>query len=241
MTLDDNSAIDGTGPEDGELYAGLRRSVAGATLTTSAADVVALGRRTRNRHRAVAAGVGTGMAAVVAAIGVLVPGSGAGDRTGAATPPPTSPTAPRVQAPRVQALSVQDAGFTLEARTDGTVTMAIMDAFDPVKLQAALDKAGVPAAVQRVSVSADEGGFSGCAPTPGVGSDHKATRVVIQSNTRQKEGVTITIRGDEMPAGDVLSLVRIDYVRPGSAKPERSLGMLDVLTGRPGKCVPTKS
>ena len=37
--------------DDEEVFAGLRRSVAGATLTTSVADVTALGRRTRKRRR----------------------------------------------------------------------------------------------------------------------------------------------------------------------------------------------
>jgi len=74
MSIDD---IEQTGADD-DLFAGLHRSVAGATMTTSAADVVALGRRTRTRHRAVAAGVGTSMAALVAAIGVLAPTGGSG-------------------------------------------------------------------------------------------------------------------------------------------------------------------
>ncbi|WP_194900137.1 hypothetical protein, partial [Catenulispora pinisilvae] len=75
MSTDDMDAL---APGDEELLNGLHRSVAGATLATSAADVVALGRRTRTRNRAVAAGIGTSAAAIVAAIGVLAPSGGAG-------------------------------------------------------------------------------------------------------------------------------------------------------------------
>ena len=67
--------------------------MAGVTLAISTADVVALGRRTRNRRRAVAAGIGTSAAAIVAAIGVLAPSAGTG--TG-----PVQNAAPQKAAPR---------------------------------------------------------------------------------------------------------------------------------------------
>ena len=229
MSIDD---IELTGADD-ELFAGLHRSVAGATMTTSAADVVALGRRTRTRHRAVAAGVGTSMAALVAAIGVLAPSAGTGAGSG-------------------QTLKIQDAGFALEKGADGVVKLTVDQLVDPAKLKAALDKAGIKSDAQRVDLPTDwddNAKIPDCAQTPGVRTDWKATQEVADNrrptpNTTPKvttfppgapSPVIYEFRPGQLPAGDVISVVQ--FVHRTSDGHTRELDMLTILTGMPDKCV----
>jgi hypothetical protein len=220
MSIDD---IEQTGADD-DLFAGLHRSVAGATMTTSAADVVALGRRTRTRHRAVAAGVGTSMAALVAAIGVLAPTGGSGTTV------------------------VQDVGFTIQKGADGSVDVAVHDAFDPVVIKAALDKAGVKNDVQVVHLPADwdwKGGtIPDCAATPGAKRDPRVNEEAAKKHSSAPRLKISTGDGSYFvfpvfPAGDVVAVVRFyphDPVVGSNSMPY--LNGITALTGMPGKCVP---
>lgn len=69
--------------------------------------------------------------AVVAAIGMLAPTSG------------------------TNAAGLQDVGFTLEPHADGTVLLTWKDTVNPDKLHDAMDKAGIPADIQRVPIPDD--------------------------------------------------------------------------------------
>ncbi|MEZ0106072.1 hypothetical protein ABH920_000053 [Catenulispora sp. EB89] len=234
---------DTTGDE--EVFAGLRRSVAGATLTTSAADVAALGRRTRNRHRALAAGLGTSAAALVAAVGVLAPSAGTG---GGSAPTAKSPVT----------LDIQDAGFTLQKHADGVVDLTMQEVFDPAKLQAALTKAGIKSDVQEVSMPADWDNRTpvDCAASVGVERDEKAITEALENVPHNNQPVPpgpgsagqalkslpkgggspvlYEFRPGQLPARDVVALIRFDYGHGAG----HQMSMLDILTGMPGRCVP---
>jgi len=233
MNTDDYDTLT---PDDEELLAGLRRSTAGATLATSAADVVALGRRTRNRHRAVAAGIGTSAAAIVAAVGVLAPS--AGSRT----------------------LTIQQAGFTLQKHSNGVVDLTVQDVFDPAALRAALDKAGIRSDVQQVSLPADWDDRTpvDCAARPGVERDEKAMTEALMNAPHEPDpavlpgpgsaqqavkilphggsGVLYEFRPGQPPAGDVVTLIRFDHSL-GAGK-TRSFSMIEILTGELDHCTP---
>jgi hypothetical protein len=239
---------------DEEVFAGLRRSVAGASLATSAADVAAFGRRTRNRHRALAAGIGTSAAALVAAIGVLAPSAG----TGAGGAPNAQAQGTKVSQSAVT-LDIQEAGFTLRKHADGVVDLTMSDVFDPAKLRAALDKAGIKNDFQEVKMPADwvDKTPVDCAATPGVERDEKAITEGLENvpnvsradvppepgsqgqaikslPTDGRSPVLYEFRPGQFPATDVVALVRLDY---GDSAKERA-PMLDILTGMPGTCVP---
>jgi hypothetical protein len=179
---------------DDELFAGLRRSVGSVAMTTSTAEVVALGRRTRTRHRMAGAGIGTGVAAVVAAVGVLAPsaGTGAGSTSGdRAQGANTSQSA--------QTLDIRDVGFTLQKR-DGVVDLTVAEVFDPAKLKAALDKAGVKNDVQEVAGPADPKTEKHCAVAPGVERDEKAMSEALTYPELAKAGIVPTPGRDFMAA-----------------------------------------
>ncbi|WP_194907163.1 hypothetical protein [Catenulispora rubra] len=248
--------------DDEEVFAGLRRSVAGATLPTSAADVAVLGRRTRNRHRALAAGIGTSAAALVAAVGVLAPsaGTGAGGTSTAKNP---------------VTLDIQDAGFTLQKHADGVVDLTMQEVFDPAKLQAALTKAGIKSDVQDVRMPSDWPAMTpiDCAASAGVERDEKAISEALENTphgmppnlgpggqarrvpnldapsvprgpgssgpaitkpTGEGSPVLYEFRPGTLPAEDVVALFRFDF----TGKAEHRMSMLVILTGMPGKCVP---
>lgn len=252
--------------DDEEVLAGLRRSVAGATLATSAADVAALGRRTRNRHRALAAGIGTSAAALVAAVGVLAPSAGTG--AGAATNA-------QGQSGSAVTLDIQDAGFTLQKHADGVVDLTMQEVFDPAELKAALNKAGIKSDVQEVSMPADWDVRTpvDCAATPGVERDEK---VITEALENTPHGMP----ADLGPGGQARRVPNLEAPSvprgPGSSGPaitkpagggspvlyefrpgqfpatdvvalirldyggsaKHQVSMLDILTGMPGKCVP---
>lgn len=232
-------------PGDDDLLAGLHRSVAGAAMTTSAADVVALGRRTRNRHRAVAAGIGTGAAAVVAAIGMLAPsaGSGAGSADAAGTAPNamaqravTSTTGTTAPSSGAQLLNIQEAGFSLEEHADGTVLLSLTDAFDPAKLQAAMDQAGIPAAilVRQLPDSWDpKQVLIRCTPDPGV---HIVGPDVDKILTDFTPGASpkLKFNKSEIPAGDYVTLERFE------SHGRIVGGSFSIKVGRQTTCVPER-
>lgn len=177
--------------DDEEVIAGLRRSVAGATLTTSIADVTALGRRTRNRHRAIAAGIGTSAAALVAAVGVLAPSAG--------TP------AGSADAGSATVLKIQDAGFTLEEHGDGTVLLTFLQAMDPKKLQAAMDKAGISADIQRVPIPDDWDQNRGI-ECQGDRAKFDAAPHDAITWAKPHDLHNLVIHKDKIPAGDFIAL-----------------------------------
>jgi hypothetical protein len=231
-------------PGDEEVLAGLHRSVAGATLATSAADVVALGRRTRNRHRAVAAGIGTSAAAIVAAIGVLAPsaGSGAGATTNAVAQKAVTPGTERVvttpgtekatTTPAVQTLNVQEAGFSVEEKADGTVHLTITQIIDPAVIQSVLEKAGVPAVilVQQVPQGWDLTRGIECTPDPGVvdaGSiNGKAVKISYA------HGFDFVIDKSAIPAGDYMTVMQFQ------SHGRQAGTQFGLKTGRQTTCVP---
>ena len=189
-TQQDPDGFDTTIDEE-EILAGLRHSVAGATLTTSVADVTALGRRTRNRHRAIAAGIGTSAAALVAAVGVLAPSAGT--------------SAGSTNAGRATVLKIQDAGFTLEEHGDGTVVLTLSEALNPDKLQAALDKAGISADIQRIPVA------DNWDPNRGIECKGELTQMVNAPSDaitllKPHDYNDLVIHKDKIPAGDVVAL-----------------------------------
>lgn len=208
MSTDDFDSLDTLTSEEDELLAGLHRSVAGARMAADAADVVALGRRTRNRHRAVAAGIGTTALAIVAAVGM----------------PASSP-----HSSGGQLLNIQDAGFTLEEHADGTVALSVRDAFDPAKLHAALDRAGIPSAilVRQIPDGWDLNWGIDCTPDPGV---HPAGAEAVGALRAGESNVAIY--KSKIPAGDFLTLYRFE--RPG----QTPVGWLGLNVGRQRTCVP---
>jgi hypothetical protein len=235
MSTDDFDRVAADGEE---LFAGLYRSVAGAGMSTSAADVVALGRRTRTRHRAVAAGIGTSAAALVAAIGVLAPsaGTGAGGTQNAAGRPAQGAVIPGAGTNTntgAQVLDIQEAGFSLQEQADGTVTMNLGAAFDPNKLQAAMDKAGIPAAIliQQVPDGWDMGRGIQCTPDPGV-------HPVGPSATEFFKGIfgpskaDVQIIKSKIPAGDFITLMRFEQHGRNMG------GEFGAFVGRQTTCVP---
>ena len=221
--------------EDEEVLAGLRSSVAGATLAVGVADVTALGRRTRNRHRAVAAGIGTSAAALVAAIGVLAPsaGTGAGTATNAAGPGQAAVTTSTTSSSGGLVLNIQEAGFSLEEHADGTVLLSLSDAFDPAKLQAAMDRAGIPAAilVRQVPDGWDlrKGGIQ-CTPDPGVHSAGEVNKVL--KTLTPGPSPKLELNKSDIPAGDYITLERFEsHGRIVS-------GNFSIKVGRQTTCVP---
>ena len=255
MNTDD---FDSMTHEDRELLASLHRSVAGATLAADTADVVALGRRTRNRHRAVAAGIGTSAAAIVAAIGVLAPSAGTGAGSGAvpnaasqkavathtdnaATTPSTgqAATTPGADKPATtpgtaQTLHIEEAGFTMDEQADGTVHLTITQIMDPALLQSALTKAGVPAAilVQQVPKGWDLSKGIECTPDPGVIDAGAAGGFKIRPG---KGGYDFVIDKAAIPAGDYMTVLQFqDHGRQMGTQ----FGM---KVGRQTTCVPRYS
>jgi hypothetical protein len=210
MSTDD---FDTLAPGDEELLAGLHRSVAGAALTAGTADVVALGRRMRNRRRAVAAGIGTSAAAIVAAIGVLAPSAGTGTGGG-------------------RDLTIRDAGFTMREHSDGTVFLTVDQAFSPTLLQAALDKAGVPSAVlvEQLPAGWDATRPIQCKDTAAV---HAPPMPVSGIGLAVVDGRTeYRITKSAVPAGQFVTLVQFRG-RPGTVWD--SFGL---RTGRQTTCEP---
>lgn len=234
MSTDD---FDTLAPGDEEVFAGLRRSVGGATLPAGAADVVALGRRTRNRHRAVAAGIGTGAAALVAAIGVLAPSAGTGAGTNAAgrgIVAPTSSGKPAATPGGAQPLDIQEAGFSLKEQGDGTLDLAVKDLLDPAVLQSVLDKAGVPSVilVQEVPAGWDYSLGLRCTPEPGVRyAGNTVSHQVLRLQTAADPN-HIVIDKSAIPAGDYLTLVQFQT----NGQPGMTSFGLNV--GRQTTCVP---
>lgn len=244
MSTDDYD-FDTLTPDDGELLAGLHRSVAGATMTTSAADVVALGRRTRTRHRAVAAGIGTGAAAVVAAIGMLAPSAGSGPGAGneaargrvpnavAQDTGTVSTTRPNTGGSSAgdRVLNIQDAGFSLEEHADGTVLLSLGDAVDPAKLQAAMDQAGIPAAIIVRPMPQGWEGVIRCTPDPGVHIAAPDIEKILMDATREPSP-KLKFNKSEIPAGDYVTLERFE------SHGRIVAGTFSVKVGRQTTCVP---
>jgi len=233
MSIDD---FDRTGSDEDELFERLHRSLAGASLTTSAADVVALGRRSRNRHRALAVGIGTSAAAVVAAIGVLGPsagiGSGSAPHNTAQGANTTRGAGTTDASGGAQTLDIQEAGFTLEAKGDGTVQLSMREVFDPDKLQAALARVGIPADIRRVTLPARPDGYLECAPTPGVTADTRAVGAMTKLPGSDNDAEpTLVFRPAALPAGDVVALTMFVGA---DGKPHYS--QLSIMTGRSGPC-----
>jgi hypothetical protein len=251
---------DTIGPGDEELLAGLHRSVAGVTLAVGTADVVALGRRTRNRRRAVAAGIGTSAAAIVAAIGVLAPsastgtGTGTGSGTGAvqnaapqkavtpgtekaATTPATTPGTEKTTTPTpptpgaVQTLNIQETGFSLEEKADGTVHLSITQISDPAVVQSVLAKAGVPAVimVEQVPQGWDLTKGIECKPDPGVvdaGTLGGAIKIDLT------HGWDFTIDKAGIPAGDYMTIMQFE------SHGQNAGSQIGMKVGRQTTCVP---
>ncbi|MEY9862390.1 hypothetical protein ABH935_008035 [Catenulispora sp. GAS73] len=231
--------------DDEEVFAGLRRSVAGATLATSAADVAALGRRTRNRHRALAAGIGTSAAALVAAVGVLAPSAGTGTGPVLNAPPQkaVTPGAERtVTTPgtetaatkpgTVQTLNVQEAGFSMEEKADGTVHLTITQIIDPAVIQSVLEKAGVPAVilVQQVPQGWDMTRGIECTPDPGVVDAGTVGGKVLKINPAH--GYDFVIDKAAIPAGDFMTVMQFQ-------SHGRQMGtQFGLKVGRQTTCVP---
>lgn len=233
MSIDD---FDRTGSDEDELFESLHRSLAGATLAASAADVVALGRRSRNRHRAVAVGIGTSAAAVVAAIGMLGPSAGTGAGSAPHNTAQGANTTPGAGTTRAsggaQTLDIQDAGFTLEAKGDGTVQLTLREVFDPDKLQAALARVGIPADIRRVTLPARPAGYLECAPTPGVTADTRTVGAMTKLPGSDNDAEpTLVFRPAGLPAGDVVALTTFVGA---DGKPHYS--QLSIMTGRSGPC-----
>lgn len=208
MSIDD---IERAEPDDEELFAGLHRSVAGAALTTSTADVVALGHRVRRRRRTMLAGLGTSAAALVAAVGVLAPATGGGRS--------------------------QNVGFTMEHRADGGIELTLSQSLDPVALQNAMDDAGITTDIQVVKVpdSWDVGKGVECVRTPGVTrvSPTDAVTTGVLPNGKHDYSKTVIYKS-RIPAGAVIALAAF-HGRGG--QPFFNFGL---LTGKPDKCVPTQ-
>lgn len=248
MTTDDFDTI---GPGDEELLAGLHRSVAGVTLAVGTADVVALGRRSRNRRRAVAAGIGTSAAAIVAAIGVLAPSASTGTgpvqnaapqkavtpgtekaATTPATTPGTEKTTPTPPTPgAVQTLNIQETGFSLEEKADGTVHLSITQIVDPTIVQSVLEKAGVPAVimVEQVPQGWDLTKGIECKPDPGVVDAGTLGGAVKIDFTH---GWDFTIDKAGIPAGDYMTVMQFQsHGREAGTQ-------FGVKVGRQTTCVP---
>lgn len=245
MSPDDFDFDTLTTPGDDAILAGLHRSVAGAAMTTSVADVVALGRRTRTRHRAVAAGIGTGAAAVVAAIGMLAPsagtgtgsgsGSGSGGVPNAVAQGAVSTTMPTTGTSATgEILTIQEAGFSLEEHADGTVLLSLSDIFDPAKLQAALDRAGIPATILVRPVpdgwDLKHGGIQ-CTPDPGVHVPSPEIGGLLKDVTPGRSP-KIVLNKSEIPAGDYITLERFE------SHGQIVAGSFSIKVGKQTTCVP---
>ncbi|ACU77578.1 hypothetical protein Caci_8763 [Catenulispora acidiphila DSM 44928] len=232
--------FDTMAPDDEELFAGLHRSVAGATLPTSTADVVALGRRTRTRHRAVAAGIGTSAAAIVAAIGVLAPSAGTGSGTGAApnaavVPNAVSTTATGTASGGAQTLDIQEAGFSVQEQADGTVHLTLKVITDPAGLQSVLSTAGIPAVVQVEQVPEGWNLSRGiqCTPDPGV-RDAGAVGAAVLGDRPSKLPIPldIVIKKSAIPAGDFVTMTQFQ------SHGRQETTDFGVKTGKQTTCVP---
>lgn len=224
-------------PGDDEVFAGLQRSVGGAGMATSLADVVALGRRTRTRHRAVAAGIGTSAAAIVAAIGVLAPSAGTGVGTAPnaaaqrAVPDSTGSTGTAFGTGQI--LNIQEVGFSLAEQADGTVTLNLGNAFDPAKLKAAMDKAGIPSAivVQQLPDGWDLSKGVQCTPDPGVHPVGPSAREFFNGLAGPLKNEVEIIK-PKIPAGVYITLLRFE-------SHGRQMGLsFGPAVGRQTTCVP---
>ena len=224
-----------TGPDDEELFAGLHRSVAGAAMTTSVADVEALGRRTRRRHRAALAGVGTSAAALVAAVAMLASTTDTGSGT-APVRGVTMATGKRL-APG-QTVDIQEAGFSLRSKGDGKVTLSISEVVDADKIQAALASIGISSRVERITVPANWSGpyckRKEADPQPMSVSDAVADYYRYKDAIVPGVGATaMTINAAYIPAGDVI-LVDVVTLKSFSDKP---FSTWEVYKSDPGPCV----
>jgi hypothetical protein len=233
MSTDD---FDTLTPDDDEVLAGLHRSVSGATMTTSAADVVALGRRTRNRHRVVAAGIGTSAAALVAAIGMLAPSTGSGTPNAVAQGAVSTVPASTAGSSADRLMNIQEAGFSLVEHSAGVFTLKLDDVFDAAKLRGVLDQAGVPSAilVTQVPEGWDLSRGIRCTPDPGVRFETNAEGVFTKDLHAGSEP-SIEIDKSKIPAGDYLTLMmfRTDSHPAG--------GVFGLTVGQQKTCVPEYS
>ena len=200
-----------TGPGDDELFAGLHRSVAGATLSTSVADVEALGRRARRRHRAALAGVGTTAAALVAAVAVLAPpGSGGASR---------------------------DVGFTIEHRADGTIDLTLEQSLNPQALQQAMDDAGIATDIQTIKVPlsmvVERGVYCAQQLVPWARGSDAIEEKILPNGKRDFNHMVID--KSKIPASGVITLIRFEddegnfFINFG------------LTIGKPAPCVPVQN
>ncbi|NUP46876.1 MAG: hypothetical protein HOW97_06110 [Catenulispora sp.] len=227
-TVDD---IEPTGPDDEELFAGLHRSVAGAAMTTSVAEVEALGRRARKRHRALQAGIGTSAAALVAAVAVLAPTTDGGS-SGSARGLTTATGRPLALG---QTLNIQEAGFSLSSKGDGKVTLSIKEVVDAARIQAALASIGISNRVERVTVPANlDRGVPYCEPRSGEQLiDPDPSSIDNGLIPLGRDGMTINAAG--IAAGDVLV---VDVVTLKNWHND-VISTWTVYKSDPGPCIPT--
>jgi len=136
-------------------------------------------------------------------------------------------------------LDIQEAGFTLQKHVDGVVDLTMQEVFDPAKLKVALTEAGIKSDVQQVALPADwhDKTPMDCAASPGVERDEKASEAALDRHpVPGSKPYLYEFRPGQLPAADVVSLVRFDYL--DSAKHQKSVSMLTILTGMPGPCTP---
>jgi hypothetical protein len=221
---------------DTDILDALGGTFAGQRMTTSLDTVVARGRKTRNRHRAIGAGIGTSAAALVAAIGVLAPSSGGAAAvhpaigTGA---PVTSATSATASSPK--AIDIESAGFSLKSNANGTLSLTLQQLFDPKALKGALDEAGIKADVQLTEL-ADNNLMVRCKPTPGI-EELPSKQVFLGPSGTSPNAITIV--PSAIPAGAVLSFHQFVHYKPGDPKrlPEAATIGPRMFTGMPDKCV----
>jgi hypothetical protein len=221
---------------------------AGQSMTTSLDSVVARGRRTRNRHRAVAAGIGTSAAALVAAIGVLAPSSGGPAGPAVASGVTGATAAATSQNPVVVqkgGVDIENASFSVHTNADQTVLVTILDKqiFDVAALREAVTAAGIPADVRELTPPYDNKRSYQCKATPGVTMLDSKGILDFGVNVGKSQSPApndparkaFTIKPSAMPAGSVLILwVYNAHNYDGTPSKVTEIGLAG---GRPGDCV----
>lgn len=196
---------------DNEILTAVRDSFAGVHSDTSVDTVLAAGRaRTRARRRALA---GTAAAAVIAVAGLAL--------ALPATSHPSAPSSTRTTAGPA-AVHVHLAAFSLDSNADHTVTLVLSwkVSSDPIALEQALTKAGIPSKVTVGSLCL------------GPSLPDFAKVVALQ---QQPAGVLLTITPAAMPKGSLLSFM----FRQGDATEGIRLVSASAPMTCPGKGDPT--
>jgi hypothetical protein len=212
--------------EDAQVLGTLSGTFAGAGMTTGLEDVVARGRRFRARNRAVAAGVGTSAAALVAAIGVLAPSGGAGAGGQQADTQHTTVTTQR------SGIDIESAGFSVKSTGEHRVDISIATIFDVSALRAALAEAGVPADVQLIDPPRDDRPYQ-CAMPAGITFVNATDESMKDMKEEGRQVYSVDL--EKMPPGAVLVVYDYRYFSKLLTMPSKA-SEISVMSSDPGPC-----